>query len=91
MNEDDKDVKAELERAIRARDIAAFNITELNDQRQQLVDTLEAALRLIDYLLGEVGAAGVIPSAACALAKKALDDKMAQLLKMPKIGDKPRA
>jgi hypothetical protein len=81
-------LNAQLERATRARDVAAFNITELNDQRQQLVDTLEAALRLIEYLLGEVGAAGVVPSAACTIAKRALDDKIARLLK---IEDKPRA
>jgi hypothetical protein len=40
-----------------------------------------------------VRAADVFPSAACMLAKKALDEAMARLTKITtlKIGDKPRA
>jgi hypothetical protein len=85
---ENEQLKAELDRAIRARDVACFNITELNDRRQKLMDTLETALRLIEYLLDELRATGVIPSPACMLAKKTLDEAMARLIK---IEDKPRA
>jgi hypothetical protein len=81
LQQENEQLKAELERAIRARDIACFNITNLNDQRRQLVDGLEAALWLIDYLLSEMRAAGVVPSVACTVAKRALDDKMARLFR----------
>jgi hypothetical protein len=74
-------LNAELERVTRARDIACFNIVDLNHQRAQLTGALEAALRLIDYLLSEIRAAGVVPSVACVVAKKALDDEMARLFK----------
>jgi hypothetical protein len=74
-------LQAELERVTRARDIAAFNIADLNHQRAALMDVLGGAMTLIEYVVNEMGAGGVVPSIACQLAKKALDEKMARLFK----------
>lgn len=73
--------REELARVTRARDIACFNIVDLNFQRQTLTDTLRAALTLIDYLMGDMRANNVHPSVACTLAKKQLDERMNRLFK----------
>jgi dihydroorotase len=72
-------LKAELAHMTRARDIACFNVADLNHQRSALTAVLDTALQLIEYLLNEMRAGGVVPSVACQLAKKTLDDKMARL------------
>jgi uncharacterized protein YydD (DUF2326 family) len=72
---------AELERVTRARDVACFNIADLTNQRAKLMEILGSGLQLIEYLLGEMRAGGVVPSVACQLAHKTWDDKMHRLFK----------
>jgi hypothetical protein len=81
MSEEIAKLKEELERVTRARDIACFNIVDLNHQRTTLMDVLGSAMTLIEYMVNEMGAGGVVPSIACQLAKKALDEKMTRLFK----------
>jgi hypothetical protein len=87
MTEDE--LREELARRDRALHIASDNLLEFNQKNAQLVDTLTAALGLIDQLLTEVrrlcGAASEPPPLHIFAAKKQLDDAMKKLLK----GDQP--
>ncbi len=73
-------LKAELERVTRARDIACFNIVELNDKFAKATAALGSALQLVEYMVNEMLAAGHRPSVACEMAKKDLTEKVRKLL-----------
>jgi len=71
----------QIKEVTRARDIACFNIADLNNQRSLLTQLLNDALMLIDYCLSDMRNAGVVPSVACGIAKQQLDQKMQRLFK----------
>jgi len=73
---------ADIDGLRRARDIACFNVADLTSQRTALTDTLHQAMQLIEYLIGDMRNAGVVPSVACGVAKKAFQDRMSKLFKL---------
>ncbi len=60
--------------------ISGRKIVELHEQNTKLTNALTAALTLLDYMLGELRNAGVVPSAAMMLAKKRFDQQMQELM-----------
>jgi|SRR5215472_2348085 len=73
-------LRQDLDGAIRARDIACFNIVELNDHKALLTAALGDATTMIDHLLGELRYHNVVPRPALMLAHKQFQRKMIKLL-----------
>jgi len=84
LNQKDEELaklRTSLGEVTRARDIACFNIADLNNQRSLLTQVVNDALVLIDYLVSDLHHAGVVPSVACGIAKKQLDEKTKRLFR----------
>lgn len=71
---------SDLARIKRAYQIACMNITELNDQRQKLVNALDGAMLLLNQLLMEMRTKGVEPSPQIIAFKAGFDQGMRELL-----------
>jgi hypothetical protein len=70
----------DLVRLRRAYQIACMNLTELNDQRQKLVNALDGAMQLVNQLLMEMRNNGVVPSPQIISFKAGFDKGMRELL-----------
>jgi len=72
----------QIKEITRARDIACFNIADLTNQRSLLMQLVNDAMILIDYLVSDLGHAGLMPSVACGIAKQQWDQKVRKLLSL---------
>lgn len=80
LTRDVAEIIAECERWKRAHTMACQNITQLNDEKQDLTRALEQSMLMIDKLLTEMRLANVTPSAGLIVTKAAFDQAMRKVL-----------